>query len=141
VLSGLDKLPPDLRRFVLQDNELFDKEVREWDALQARKAQQEKLVLAAAAAAALANAATVAAAAAAAAAASTGSGDASSSTTTSSSSPQPMSIESSPPDNTGEGRTPFCSVSSAMHVTHRRIHSLMLGGRFKRAERSIATQY
>uniref|UniRef100_A0A8C5A8W8 Ubiquitin carboxyl-terminal hydrolase n=1 Tax=Gadus morhua TaxID=8049 RepID=A0A8C5A8W8_GADMO len=43
VLSGLDKLPADLRRFVQEDNKLFDKEMEEWDALQARKAQQEKL--------------------------------------------------------------------------------------------------
>uniref|UniRef100_A0A671WPN2 Ubiquitin carboxyl-terminal hydrolase 25 n=1 Tax=Sparus aurata TaxID=8175 RepID=A0A671WPN2_SPAAU len=79
ILSGMDKLPPDLKQFVKEDNELFDKEIEEWDALQARKAQQEKLALAAAAAAAAASAA--------------------SSTSTSSSSPQPMSIESSPPDN------------------------------------------
>ncbi|XP_059913212.1 ubiquitin carboxyl-terminal hydrolase 25 isoform X7 [Gadus macrocephalus] len=90
VLSGLDKLPADLRRFVQEDNKLFDKEMEEWDALQARKAQQEKLALAAAAAAA--------STAAAAAAASTASG--ASSNTTSSSSPQPMSIEYSPSDNT-----------------------------------------
>lgn len=79
ILSGMDKLPPDLKQYVKEDNELFDKEIQEWDALQARKAQQEKLALAAAAAAA-------------------------SSTSTSSSSPQPMSIESSPPDNAGQGR-------------------------------------
>ena len=94
VLSGLDKLPADLRRFVQEDNKLFDKEMEEWDALQARKAQQEKLALAAAAVAAAA-----ASTAAAAAAASTASG--ASSNTTSSSSPQPMSIEYSPSDNTG----------------------------------------
>ncbi|XP_075876044.1 ubiquitin carboxyl-terminal hydrolase 25 isoform X2 [Nelusetta ayraudi] len=79
ILSGMDKLPPDLKHYVKEDNELFDKEMEEWDALQARKAQQEKLALAAAAAAAAASAA--------------------SSNSTSSSSPQPMSIESSPPDN------------------------------------------
>lgn len=84
ILGGMDKLPPDLKQYVKEDNELFDKEIQEWDALQARKAQQEKLALAAAAAAAAASAA--------------------SSTSTSSSSPQPMSIESSPPDNTGQGR-------------------------------------
>nr|XP_046266268.1 ubiquitin carboxyl-terminal hydrolase 25 isoform X2 [Scatophagus argus] len=78
LLSGMDKLPPDLKQYVKEDNELFDKEIEEWDALQARKAQQEKLALATAAAAA----------------------SAASSTSTSSSSPQPMSIESSPPDNT-----------------------------------------
>uniref|UniRef100_A0A8C4EFG7 Ubiquitin carboxyl-terminal hydrolase 25 n=1 Tax=Dicentrarchus labrax TaxID=13489 RepID=A0A8C4EFG7_DICLA len=52
ILSGMDKLPPDLKHFVREDNELFDKEIEEWDALQARKAQQEKLALATAAAAA-----------------------------------------------------------------------------------------
>lgn len=83
ILSGMDKLPPDLKQFVKEDNELFDKEIEEWDALQARKAQQEKLALATAAAAAAAAA------------------SAASSTSTSSSSPQPMSIESSPPDNAG----------------------------------------
>ncbi|XP_022601502.1 ubiquitin carboxyl-terminal hydrolase 25 isoform X4 [Seriola dumerili] len=77
ILSGMDKLPPDLKQYVKEDNELFDKEIEEWDTLQARKAQQEKLALATAAAAA----------------------SAASSTSTSSSSPQPMSIESSPPDN------------------------------------------
>ncbi|XP_072302845.1 ubiquitin carboxyl-terminal hydrolase 25 isoform X2 [Eucyclogobius newberryi] len=81
VLSGLDKLPPDLKLYVKEDNELFDKEIMEWAALQARKAQQEKLALATAAAAAAAAA------------------SAASSTSTSSSSPQPMSIESSTPDN------------------------------------------
>uniref|UniRef100_A0A8C5EDX7 Ubiquitin carboxyl-terminal hydrolase n=1 Tax=Gouania willdenowi TaxID=441366 RepID=A0A8C5EDX7_GOUWI len=78
ILSGMDKLPPDLKQYVKEDNEMFDKEIEEWDVLQARKAQQEKLALAAAAAAAA---------------------SAASSTSTSSSSPQPMSIESSPPDN------------------------------------------
>ncbi|XP_008426510.1 ubiquitin carboxyl-terminal hydrolase 25 isoform X4 [Poecilia reticulata] len=77
ILSGMDKLPPDLKQYVKEDNEQFDKEIEEWDAMQARKAQQEKLALAAAAASA-----------------------ALSSTSTSTSSPQPMSIESSPPDNT-----------------------------------------
>ncbi|XP_054902560.1 ubiquitin carboxyl-terminal hydrolase 25 isoform X5 [Poeciliopsis prolifica] len=77
ILSGMDKLPPDLKQYVKEDNEQFDKEIEEWDAMQARKAQQEKLALAAAAASA-----------------------APSSTSTSTSSPQPMSIESSPPDNT-----------------------------------------
>lgn len=85
ILSGMDKLPPDLKHYVKEDNELFDKEMEEWDALQARKSQQEKLALAAAAAAAAASA------------------SAASSNSTSSSSPQPMSIESSPPDNTGQG--------------------------------------
>ncbi|XP_078142622.1 ubiquitin carboxyl-terminal hydrolase 25 isoform X2 [Centroberyx gerrardi] len=88
MLSGLDKLPPDLKQYVKEDNELFDKEMEEWDALQARKAQQEKLALAAAAAAAAAAA------------------SAASSTSTSSSSPQPMSIESSPPDNAAPQQEP-----------------------------------
>ncbi|KAF3841438.1 hypothetical protein F7725_007300 [Dissostichus mawsoni] len=75
ILSGMDKLPPDLKQYVKGDNEMFEKEILEWDTLQARKAQQEKLALAAAAAAAA----------------------------SSTSSPQPMSIESSPPDNSGQG--------------------------------------
>lgn len=74
----MDKLPPDLKQYVKEDNEQFDKEIQEWDILQARKAQQEKLALAAAAAAAAA------------------------SSTSTSASPQPMSIESSPPDNAGQ---------------------------------------
>lgn len=82
ILSGMDKLPPDLKQYVKEDNELFDKEIEEWDALQACKAQQEKLALATAATAA----------------------SAASSTSTSSCFPQPMIIESSTPDNTGEGR-------------------------------------
>ncbi|KAK7125559.1 hypothetical protein R3I93_021050 [Phoxinus phoxinus] len=52
MLSGLDKLPPDLKEYVEGDNKLFEREMEEWDALQARKLQQEKLALAAAAAAA-----------------------------------------------------------------------------------------
>uniref|UniRef100_A0A8C8IG62 Ubiquitin carboxyl-terminal hydrolase n=1 Tax=Oncorhynchus tshawytscha TaxID=74940 RepID=A0A8C8IG62_ONCTS len=48
MLSGLDKLPSDLKAYVKEDNGLFDKEIEEWDTLQARKAQQEKLALAAA---------------------------------------------------------------------------------------------
>ncbi|XP_034034831.1 ubiquitin carboxyl-terminal hydrolase 25 isoform X4 [Thalassophryne amazonica] len=79
ILSGLDKLPPDLKQYVKDDNQLFEKEIEEWDVLQAQKAQQEKLALTTAAAAAPASAA--------------------SSNSTSSSSPQPMSIESSPPGN------------------------------------------
>lgn len=77
ILSGMDKLPLDLKQYVKEDNEQFDKEIEEWDAMQARKARQEKLALAAAAVSA-----------------------APSSTSTSSSSPQPMSVESNPPDNT-----------------------------------------
>uniref|UniRef100_A0A672P7I6 Ubiquitin carboxyl-terminal hydrolase n=1 Tax=Sinocyclocheilus grahami TaxID=75366 RepID=A0A672P7I6_SINGR len=48
MLSGLDKLPPDLKEYVEADNKLFVREMEEWDALQARKLQQEKLALAAA---------------------------------------------------------------------------------------------
>uniref|UniRef100_A0A8C8HXF5 Ubiquitin carboxyl-terminal hydrolase 25 n=1 Tax=Oncorhynchus tshawytscha TaxID=74940 RepID=A0A8C8HXF5_ONCTS len=51
MLSGLDKLPPDLKAYVKEDNGLFDKEMEEWNTLQARKAQQEKLALAVATAA------------------------------------------------------------------------------------------
>uniref|UniRef100_A0A674B7C0 Ubiquitin carboxyl-terminal hydrolase n=1 Tax=Salmo trutta TaxID=8032 RepID=A0A674B7C0_SALTR len=76
MLSGLDKLPSDLKAYVKEDNGLFDKEMEEWDKLQARKAQQEKLALAAAAAA-----------------------TAAAETTTSH---QPMSTEPSPPDSWGE---------------------------------------
>ncbi|XP_061596211.1 ubiquitin carboxyl-terminal hydrolase 25 isoform X2 [Cololabis saira] len=86
VLSGMDKLPSDLKQYVKEDNEQFGKEIQEWDILQARKAQQEKLALVTAAAAAAATAA--------------------SSTSTSSSSPQPMSIESSPPDNAAPQQDP-----------------------------------
>uniref|UniRef100_A0A8C7DQL5 ubiquitinyl hydrolase 1 n=1 Tax=Oncorhynchus kisutch TaxID=8019 RepID=A0A8C7DQL5_ONCKI len=39
MLSGLDKLPSDLKAYVKEDNGLFDKEIEEWDTLQARKAQ------------------------------------------------------------------------------------------------------
>ncbi|XP_019713291.1 ubiquitin carboxyl-terminal hydrolase 25 isoform X6 [Hippocampus comes] len=84
ILSGMDKLPPDLKQYVKEDNELFDKEIEEWNALQARKAQQEKLALAAASAAA----------------------SAASSTSISSSSPQPMSIDCSPPDNAAPQHDP-----------------------------------
>ena len=86
MLSGLDKLPADLKLFVKEDNHLFDKELADWDLLQARKAQQEKLALAAAA---------LATASATAAAASSGA------------SPQPMSTEPSPPDNSGQGHARF----------------------------------
>lgn len=52
MLSGLDKLPPDLKEYVEADNKLFEREMKEWDTLQARKLQQEKLALAAASVAA-----------------------------------------------------------------------------------------
>uniref|UniRef100_W5LXU8 Ubiquitin carboxyl-terminal hydrolase 25 n=1 Tax=Lepisosteus oculatus TaxID=7918 RepID=W5LXU8_LEPOC len=47
MLSGLDKLPPDLKEYVMEDNQLFEKELEEWDTQQARKAQQDKLAAAA----------------------------------------------------------------------------------------------
>ncbi|XP_077360343.1 ubiquitin carboxyl-terminal hydrolase 25 isoform X4 [Festucalex cinctus] len=84
ILSGMDKLPPDLKQYVKEDNELFDKEIEEWNTLQACKAQQEKLALATAAAAA----------------------SAASSTSISSSSAQPMSIDCSPPDNAAPQQDP-----------------------------------
>lgn len=80
MLSGLDKLPPDLKVFVEADNKLFEREMEEWDALQARKLQQEKLALAAAAAAAAAAATSVAV--------------------------QPMSTEPCSPDNTAPQHDP-----------------------------------
>ncbi|XP_028838797.1 ubiquitin carboxyl-terminal hydrolase 25 isoform X1 [Denticeps clupeoides] len=49
MLSGLDKLPPDLKEYVKEDNQLFERELEDWDSMQARKAQQEKQALAAAA--------------------------------------------------------------------------------------------
>ncbi|XP_053501184.1 ubiquitin carboxyl-terminal hydrolase 25 isoform X2 [Ictalurus furcatus] len=55
VLSGLDKLPLDLKLYVKEDNQHFERELEEWDVMQARKAQQEKLAMAAAAAAAAAS--------------------------------------------------------------------------------------
>uniref|UniRef100_A0A8C8HVN5 ubiquitinyl hydrolase 1 n=1 Tax=Oncorhynchus tshawytscha TaxID=74940 RepID=A0A8C8HVN5_ONCTS len=84
MLSGLDKLPPDLKAYVKEDNGLFDKEMEEWNTLQARKAQQEKLALAVATAATAAVAETTA-------------------TTTSS---QPMSTEPSTPDNSAPQQDP-----------------------------------
>uniref|UniRef100_A0AAY4D7R4 Ubiquitin carboxyl-terminal hydrolase 25 n=1 Tax=Denticeps clupeoides TaxID=299321 RepID=A0AAY4D7R4_9TELE len=47
MLSGLDKLPPDLKEYVKEDNQLFERELEDWDSMQARKAQQEKQALAA----------------------------------------------------------------------------------------------
>ncbi|XP_021473792.1 ubiquitin carboxyl-terminal hydrolase 25 isoform X5 [Oncorhynchus mykiss] len=81
MLSGLDKLPPDLKAYVKEDNGLFDKEMEEWNTLQARKAQQEKLALAVATAAVAETTAT----------------------TTSS---QPMSTEPSTPDNSAPQQDP-----------------------------------
>lgn len=42
LLCGTDKLPPDLKQYVKEDNELFDNEIEEWDIQQAQRAQQEK---------------------------------------------------------------------------------------------------
>ncbi|XP_064837747.1 ubiquitin carboxyl-terminal hydrolase 25-like isoform X3 [Oncorhynchus masou masou] len=84
MLSGLDKLPPDLKAYVKEDNGLFDKEMEEWNTLQARKAQQEKLALA------VANAATAVVA----------------ETTATTTSSQPMSTEPSTPDNSAPQQDP-----------------------------------
>ncbi|XP_041088570.1 ubiquitin carboxyl-terminal hydrolase 25 isoform X5 [Polyodon spathula] len=43
MLTGFDKLPPDLKEYVKEDNQRFVKEIEEWDALQVKKAQQERL--------------------------------------------------------------------------------------------------
>uniref|UniRef100_A0A8C7MPA5 Ubiquitin carboxyl-terminal hydrolase 25 n=1 Tax=Oncorhynchus kisutch TaxID=8019 RepID=A0A8C7MPA5_ONCKI len=84
MLSGLDKLPPDLKAYVKEDNGLFDKEMEEWNTLQTRKAQQEKLALAVATAATAVVAEPTP-------------------TTTSS---QPMSTEPSTPDNSAPQQDP-----------------------------------
>ncbi|KYO22683.1 hypothetical protein Y1Q_0003192 [Alligator mississippiensis] len=44
MLVGMDTLPPDLREYVKEDNKRFEKEIEEWDAELAQKAQQEKLI-------------------------------------------------------------------------------------------------
>ncbi|TKC33864.1 hypothetical protein EI555_007424 [Monodon monoceros] len=43
-LVGIETLPPDLRDFVEEDNQRFQKELEEWDAQLAQKALQEKLL-------------------------------------------------------------------------------------------------
>ena len=43
-LVGIETLPPDLRDFVEEDNQRFEKELEEWDAQIAQKALQEKLL-------------------------------------------------------------------------------------------------
>lgn len=78
----MDKLPPDLRQYVKDDNQLFENEMKEWDILQALKAQQEKTLAVAAAAT---------------------SASATCSIITSPASPQSMSIMSSPPECHGQG--------------------------------------
>ncbi|XP_041270710.1 ubiquitin carboxyl-terminal hydrolase 25 isoform X2 [Onychostruthus taczanowskii] len=44
MLVGMDTLPSDLRDYVKEDNKRFEKELEEWDAELAQKAQQEKLL-------------------------------------------------------------------------------------------------
>lgn len=78
----MDKLPPDLKQYVKDDNELFDNEIEDWDSQQAPKAQQEKPLASATAAT---------------------SASATRSIFTSSSSPQPMSIPVGPPESQGQG--------------------------------------
>uniref|UniRef100_A0A673Z4R9 Ubiquitin carboxyl-terminal hydrolase 25 n=1 Tax=Salmo trutta TaxID=8032 RepID=A0A673Z4R9_SALTR len=41
MLSGLDKLPPDLKAYVKEDNGLFDKEMEEWNTLQNKPASPQ----------------------------------------------------------------------------------------------------
>ncbi|CAK6441548.1 unnamed protein product [Pipistrellus nathusii] len=43
-LVGIETLPPDLRDFVEEDNQRFEKELEEWDAQLAQKSMQEKLL-------------------------------------------------------------------------------------------------
>lgn len=82
VLCGMDKLPPDLKQYVKDDNELFDNEIEDWDNQQAPKARQENPL-------ALATAAT--------------SASATRSILTASSSPQPTSIQAGSPESQGQG--------------------------------------
>lgn len=44
ILVGMDTLPSDLRDYVKEDNKRFEKELEDWDAELAQKAQQEKLL-------------------------------------------------------------------------------------------------
>uniref|UniRef100_A0A8C9NBF9 Ubiquitin carboxyl-terminal hydrolase 25 n=1 Tax=Serinus canaria TaxID=9135 RepID=A0A8C9NBF9_SERCA len=44
MLVGMDTLPSDLRDYVKEDNKRFEKELEDWDAELAQKAQQEKLL-------------------------------------------------------------------------------------------------
>ncbi|XP_062391855.1 ubiquitin carboxyl-terminal hydrolase 25 isoform X5 [Sardina pilchardus] len=48
VVTGLAKLPVDLQEYVKEDNLQFERELKVWDMLQARKAQQEQQALASA---------------------------------------------------------------------------------------------
>ncbi|XP_028730615.1 ubiquitin carboxyl-terminal hydrolase 25 isoform X4 [Peromyscus leucopus] len=45
-LVGIETLPPDLRDFVEEDNQRFEKELQEWDTQLAQRALQEKLLAA-----------------------------------------------------------------------------------------------
>lgn len=45
-LVGIEMLPPDLRDFVEEDNQRFEKELQEWDTQLAQRALQEKLLAA-----------------------------------------------------------------------------------------------
>lgn len=45
-LVGLETLPPDLRDFVEEDNQRFEKELEEWDTQLAQRTLQEKLLAA-----------------------------------------------------------------------------------------------
>ncbi|XP_042564488.1 ubiquitin carboxyl-terminal hydrolase 25 isoform X3 [Clupea harengus] len=60
MVTGLAKLPGDLQNYVKEDNLQFERELKVWDMLQARKAHQEKQALASAAAAAAATTTTAA---------------------------------------------------------------------------------
>nr|XP_060626481.1 ubiquitin carboxyl-terminal hydrolase 25 isoform X1 [Anolis sagrei ordinatus] len=45
MVVGIDTLPPDLRDYVREDNKRFEKELEEWDAQIALKAQEEKALI------------------------------------------------------------------------------------------------
>ncbi|XP_042312847.1 ubiquitin carboxyl-terminal hydrolase 25 isoform X3 [Sceloporus undulatus] len=45
MVVGIDTLPPDLREYVKEDNKRFEKELEEWDAQIALKAQEEKALI------------------------------------------------------------------------------------------------
>lgn len=42
MVVGMETLPPDLRDYVKEDNKRFEKELEDWDAQIAVKAQQDK---------------------------------------------------------------------------------------------------
>lgn len=74
VLCGMDKLPPDLKQYVKDDNGLFENEIEDWDNQQAPKAQQENPLA-----------------------------SATRSFLAASSSPQPTSTRAGPPESQGQG--------------------------------------